>query len=88
MFAIKDSPGALYTMLQPFARRGINLTKIESRPLKTKAWEYVFFVDLDGHIDDDGLKDAIGELKAACSFLKVLGSYPKSTPHGVDAHHG
>ncbi len=85
MFAIKDSPGALYTMLQPFAKRGINLTKIESRPLKTKAWEYVFFVDLDGHIDDDGLKDAIGELKGACSFLKVLGSYPKSTQHGADA---
>lgn len=88
MFAIKDSPGALYTMLQPFAKRGINLTKIESRPLKTKAWEYVFFVDLDGHIDDDGLKDAIGELQGACSFLKVLGSYPKSAPQGADAHNG
>lgn len=86
MFAIKDAPGALYTMLQPFAKRSINLTKIESRPLKTKAWEYVFFVDLDGHIDDDGLRDAIGELKAECSFLKVLGSYPKSAPQEHGEH--
>src|SRR3989304_8138031 len=50
MFAIKDAPGALYTMLKPFASRGINLTKIESRPIKTKAWEYVFFVDIDGYM--------------------------------------
>ena len=78
VFAIKDAPGALYGMLKPFARRNINLTKIESRPLKTKAWEYVFFVDLDGHISDKKVKDAISELEPSCSFLKVLGSYPKS----------
>ncbi|WKZ31611.1 MAG: prephenate dehydratase [Thermodesulfobacteriota bacterium] len=78
MFAIKDAPGALYTMLKPFASRGINLTKIESRPLKTKAWEYVFFVDLDGHISDEPVRDAIAELEKSCSFLKTLGSYPKS----------
>ncbi|MBI5643950.1 MAG: prephenate dehydratase [Deltaproteobacteria bacterium] len=78
MFAIKDAPGALYTMLKPFAARNINLTKIESRPLKTKAWEYVFFVDMDGHITDEGVKAAVGELEGNCSFLKVLGSYAKS----------
>ncbi len=78
MFAIKDSPGALYTMLKPFASRGLNLTKIESRPIKTKAWEYVFFVDLDGHIADEAVKDAVTELEKSCSFLKILGSYPKS----------
>ncbi|MBW7956572.1 MAG: prephenate dehydratase [Deltaproteobacteria bacterium] len=78
MFAIKDAPGALYTMLKPFASRGINLTKIESRPLKTKAWEYVFFVDLDGHISDEPVRDAIAELEKSCSFLKTLGSYPRS----------
>jgi len=78
LFAIKDAPGALYKMLKPFARRNINLTKIESRPIKTKAWEYVFFVDLDGHINDRKLKAALGELEGACSFLKILGSYPKS----------
>lgn len=78
VFAIKDAPGALYTMLKPFARRKINLTKIESRPLKTKAWEYVFFVDLDGHITEKKVKDAIAELELSCTFLKVLGSYPRS----------
>lgn len=78
MFAIKDAPGALYSMLKPFARRNINLTKIESRPLKTKAWEYVFFVDLDGHISDRKVRESISELEELCSFLKVLGSYPKS----------
>ncbi|MDP2688800.1 MAG: prephenate dehydratase, partial [Deltaproteobacteria bacterium] len=83
MFAIKDAPGALYTMLKPFAKRNINLTKIESRPLKTKAWEYVFFVDLDGHMTDEPLREAVTELEEYCSFLKVLGSYAKSTHHGV-----
>lgn len=78
MFAIKDAPGALYAMLKPFASRGINLTKIESRPLKTKAWEYVFFVDLDGHVSDEPVREAISELEVSCSFLKTLGSYPKS----------
>ena len=78
MFAIKDAPGALYSMLKPFAERTINLTKIESRPLKTKAWEYVFFVDMDGHISDEFIKTAIDSLEANCSFLKVLGSYSKS----------
>lgn len=78
VFAIKDAPGALYSMLKPFASRDINLTKIESRPLKTKAWEYVFYVDLDGHISDEKVKEAIAELDHSCSFLKVLGSYPKS----------
>ncbi len=78
MFAINDAPGALYSMLKPFAKRNINLTKIESRPLKTKAWEYVFYVDLDGHITDRKVKEALCELEGLCSFIKVLGSYPKS----------
>lgn len=79
VFAIKDSPGALYTMLQPFAGRDINLTKIESRPLKTKAWEYLFYIDFDGHISEMNVKAAVEELEAQCVFLKVLGSYPKSS---------
>lgn len=77
LFSIKDQPGALYNMLSPFAKRGINLTKIESRPMKTKAWEYVFFIDLDGHISDKKVSDAVNELKDMCIFLKVIGSYPK-----------
>ncbi|MBI5970796.1 MAG: prephenate dehydratase [Deltaproteobacteria bacterium] len=78
MFSVKDAPGALYAILKPFAKKNINLTKIESRPVKTKAWEYLFFVDLDGHLSDKKVKDALAELERGCSFLKVLGSYPKS----------
>ncbi len=77
VFAIKDAPGALYNMLEPFARRGINLTKIESRPIKTRAWEYLFFIDLDGHIRQTEVSDAVTELEKLCSFMKILGSYPK-----------
>jgi len=77
MFAIKDVPGALYRMLKPFADKGINLTKIESRPQKGKAWEYIFFVDMDGHVSDSKVSDALKELEAQCSFMKILGSYPK-----------
>ncbi|MFQ5354387.1 MAG: prephenate dehydratase, partial [Thermodesulfobacteriota bacterium] len=80
VFAIKDSPGALYNMLEPFARRDINLTKIESRPIKTRAWQYLFFIDLDGHINEDRVRDAVEELRKSCSFMKILGSYPRS--HG------
>lgn len=78
MFAIKDAPGALYDILMPFASRNINMTRIESRPIKKKAWEYVFFIDLDGHIDNKENKEAIAELEKLCSFVKVLGSYPRS----------
>jgi chorismate mutase/prephenate dehydratase len=78
MFAIKDEPGALYKMLKPFATMGINLTKIESRPLKRKAWEYIFFLDMDGHIKEKRIKEAIEELEGRCSFIKILGSYQKS----------
>ena len=83
LFAIKDSPGALFKMLAPFAERGINLTKIESRPLKTKAWEYLFFVDMDGHITEKNLKEAVAGLEDSAMFLKVLGSYPRSEIPGV-----
>jgi chorismate mutase/prephenate dehydratase len=78
MFAIKDISGALYRILQPFAKRGISLTKVESRPVKEKAWEYIFFLDMEGHISDVNLKESIDELSGLCSFVKILGSYPKS----------
>lgn len=77
--AVKDDPGALSMMLAPFAKRGINLSKIESRPLRTKAWEYVFLIDLEGHASEENVKDAIAELEGITSFLKILGSYPKAT---------
>lgn len=76
VFSIKDKAGVLYKMLEPFARNGINLTRIESRPIKKKAWDYYFFVDLEGHKDDVRVRKALLKLEGMCKFLKVLGSYP------------
>ena len=75
-FSVKDRVGALYEMLLPFRKYGVNLTKIESRPSKRKAWEYYFFVDILGHQDDVLIKKALNELEHKCSYLKILGSYP------------
>lgn len=77
LFSVKDEPGILCRMLEPFAKRGINLTKIESRPYKQKAWEYIFFADFFGHASDPEVVEAIEELKSCCQFLKILGSYPR-----------
>ncbi len=74
--SIRDCPGALYKMLSPFADQKINLTKIESRPSKKKAWEYLFYIDLTGHLTDEGVSFALEQLKKEAVFLKVLGSYP------------
>jgi len=76
LFSIKDRVGALHDMLMPFKKYSINLTKIESRPSKKKAWDYYFFVDLEGHQHNPKVKKAISELENKCKFLKVLGSYP------------
>ena len=78
LFSVKDEPGILCRMLEPFAKRGINLSKIESRPFKKKAWEYIFFLDFYGHASDPDVTVALEELKGCCQFLKVLGSYPRS----------
>lgn len=76
MFSIKDEPGALLRMLESFGAEGINLTRIESRPSKRKAWDYVFFVDLEGHIAEARVKRALEELEKRCRHLELLGSYP------------
>jgi len=76
LFSVRDEPGILYRMLEPFSQRDINLVKIESRPMKQKAWEYIFFLDLVGHVEDSKISAAIEELREHCHFLKVLGSYP------------
>jgi len=78
MFSVKDHPGILYRMLEPFSKRGINLSKIESRPMKKKAWEYIFFLDIEGHLQETKVQDALQELKQHCQFLKALGSYPSA----------
>ncbi|MBF0486330.1 MAG: prephenate dehydratase [Candidatus Omnitrophica bacterium] len=77
VFSIKDHVGVLYAMLAPFAKNGINLTKIESRPIKKKAWDYYFFVDLEGHREDKKVEKALKQLEGMCKFLKILGSYPE-----------
>ncbi|NQT75847.1 MAG: prephenate dehydratase [Candidatus Omnitrophica bacterium] len=77
MFSGKDRPGALHDMLVPFKKNRVNLTKIESRPSKKKAWEYYFFVDMLGHYQDANVKKVLKELERQCNLLKVLGSYPR-----------
>ncbi len=76
LFSIKDRVGALQDMLKPFSQNRINLTKIESRPSKKKAWDYYFFVDFEGHRSDKRVKKALNDLDDKCTSLKVLGSYP------------
>ncbi len=78
MFSIPHQVGALHTSLGIFRRYRLNMTKIESRPSKRKAWEYFFFVDCDGHSDDTRVAKAIADLQKHCTFVKVLGSYPNS----------
>ena len=76
MFSVRDEPGSLHRALDPFEKLAINMSKIESRPSKRRAWEYFFFVDVAGHCDDPELDDVIRQLEKNCSFVKVLGSYP------------
>ena len=78
MISLVDRVGALHRALAAFRRYRINMTKIESRPSKRKAWEYFFFIDCDGHVSDHKVAKAIGELEQQCSFVKVLGSYPNA----------
>ena len=78
MFSVKNEVGALYEMLLPFKRHSVNLTKIESRPSKTRAWDYVFFVDVEGHIDDADVAAALSEVEKECRYFQVLGSYPRA----------
>lgn len=76
LFSIKDKVGALHAMLTPFFKNHINLTKIESRPSKKRAWDYYFFVDFEGHRLDKNVKKALSQLEGMCKYLKILGSYP------------
>jgi len=78
LLVTRDEPGILFRTLGAFAQRGLNMTKIESRPSRRAPWEYVFFVDVDGHERDAGVAAALAEVRAACESVKVLGSYPKA----------
>jgi chorismate mutase / prephenate dehydratase len=76
LVSIRDQPGALFNVLSPFARHGVSMSRIESRPSHHAKWEYAFFIDLAGHIEDAPMKAALAELKAHAAQIKVLGSYP------------
>jgi len=78
VFMLQHRPGTLYEALRVFAERGINLTKIESRPTRQKPWEYNFYLDFEGHRQDRMIGEALEKLRPLTLFLKVLGSYPRA----------
>jgi chorismate mutase/prephenate dehydratase len=71
-----NRPGAMHDLLTPFASNGVSMTKLESRPSRTGLWEYVFYVDIEGHQSDAKVTAALAQLKQIAAFVKVLGSYP------------
>lgn len=73
-----DAPGALQRLLQPLADHGVSMTRIESRPSHKKKWDYVFFIDIEGHADDKHVAKALAELKKRASLFRILGSYPRA----------
>ena len=76
LFFLRDRPGALFMALEALAKKKINMTRIESRPMKTRKWEYLFFVDLEGHEKEADVNEALLEMEDSCVLLKRLGSYP------------
>lgn len=74
-----NKPGALYQLLEPFASHGVNMTRIESRPSRQEIWEYVYFIDIEGHIQDETVKKSLQALQKHAHFMKHLGSYPRAT---------
>lgn len=73
-----NRPGSLYDLLKPLAKRKISMSNIESRPSRSGVWEYVFFIDIDGHHQDAALSEAIAEIEKSSAMVKILGSYPKA----------
>jgi len=77
-FSTKNIPGALYKCIGVFAERGVNLSKLESRPRRGRTWEYVFYADIDGHVSEERVRGALTDLVTKASFVKVFGSYPRA----------
>jgi chorismate mutase/prephenate dehydratase len=73
-----SGPGTLLHLLGPLSKHGVNMTRIESRPSRKRKWDYVFFLDLDGHAEDKPVRKALEQMKAKASLFKVLGSFPKA----------
>jgi chorismate mutase/prephenate dehydratase len=78
LMALRDEAGILFRVLRPLSDAGVNLSKIESRPSRRRAWEYVFFLDLDGHCRDERVARVLEEVREACELFQILGSYPKA----------
>ena len=76
VIATKNVPGAMVSILEPLSKNQVSMTKLESRPAKMGLWEYIFFVDIEGHYQDTNIKQALAEIEQRASFVKVLGSYP------------
>jgi len=85
LFSVVHRHGALVEVLSIFHRKGINMTKIESHPSPFRKWEYYFFVDIEGHREDDHVREALEEARDHCKQLEVLGSYPRAVRHDADA---
>lgn len=73
-----QGPGVLHHLLEPLAKHDINMTRIESRPSRRRKWDYVFFVDIDGHAEDEGIKEALDEMSEQADLFRILGAYPKA----------
>ena len=73
-----DNAGALFHLLEPLAQHRVNMSRIESRPSRKRKWDYVFFIDIEGHVDDEPVRKALESLKSRASLYKVLGSYPRA----------
>jgi chorismate mutase / prephenate dehydratase len=78
VLSVHNQAGAVYHMLAPLATHGVSMTRFESRPARTGAWEYYFYVDVEGHMTDPALVAAFGELQQTCAFFRCLGSYPRA----------
>jgi chorismate mutase/prephenate dehydratase len=76
VMASQNRPGAIFDLLEPLSRHRVSMTRLESRPSRTGLWEYVFFVDIEGHQEDSTVSQALTEIRERAGFLKVLGSYP------------
>lgn len=82
--ALKDRPGMLRDTLSILADEGINMIRIESRPNRKRAWTYIFFIDLQGHPEDENVRRALETLEEKCHYVAVIGAYPETSPVALD----